>query len=587
LTNFEMYKRFWPYARAYLNLMFIALMSTIVVSATSGAIAWLVKPVLDSIFINKDRHLLYMLPLIVLVVFSMKAVFSYVQSYTIQTASNNVIRDLRNDVYGIITYMPIRDYQKTTTGNLIARVTSDVAVLNKMGIGSIKNLLQQVFTILSLLVVVFMRNWKFALIAVTVFPFAGYFVSKYGKRVRGITRKAQEQIAELINLLQENITGHRIVKIFSMEDEEHKRFVEVNQQVTSLSIKNAKVSSRVAPSMEALAGVAIAVIILLGGLSVMDGHSTPGEFFSFTTALFMLYQPVKTLGNLHNDMQQAMAAAERVFDIMGYQTEKEMITSGINLPVEVREAIRYNNVSFRYDETERQVLSGIDLTIKRGEVVALVGSSGGGKTTLVNLLPRFYEPDGGSIAIDSMDIKKLSLGSLRGAIALVTQDTILFNQSIRDNIAYGKKDYTMEQVEAAAKAAHADGFIKGLPNGYDTVIGEKGVRLSGGEKQRISIARAIMKDCPILILDEATSSLDTESERIVQKALENLMKNRTTLVIAHRLSTIINADRIVVVQGGRIMETGRHDELLVKSPLYKKLYEMQFSGPKEDYVEAR
>jgi len=582
-----MYKRFWPYTKAYLNLMFIALMSTIVVSATSGAIAWLVKPVLDSIFINQDRHLLYMLPLAVIIVFGLKAVFSYVQSYTIQTASNYVIRDLRNDVYGIITYLPLSDYHKTTTGNLIARVTSDVSVLNKMGIGSIKNLLQQVFTILSLLVVVFMRNWKFALIAITVFPFAGFFVSKYGRRVRGITRKAQEQVAELINLLQENITGHRIVKIFSMEADEHKRFVAVNEQVTSLSIKNAKVSSRVAPVMEALAGIAIAVIILLGGLSVMDGHSTAGEFFSFTTALFMLYQPVKTLGNLHNDMQQAMAAAERVFEIMGAETEEKKITSGVNDPVVVRDGITYNNVSFRYNETERQVLTGANLTVKRGEVVALVGSSGGGKTTLVNLLPRFYEPEEGSITIDGRDIKELSLGSLRGAIALVTQDTILFNQSIRDNIAYGKKGFTMEQVEAAAAAAHADGFIAKLPNGYDTVIGEKGVRLSGGEKQRISIARAIMKDCPILILDEATSSLDTESERIVQKALENLMKNRTTLVIAHRLSTIINADRIVVVQGGRIMETGRHEELLVKSPLYKKLYEMQFSGPREDYVEAR
>lgn len=587
MENRELYKRFWPYVKRYLRWTIFALGATVAVSSTSGLLAWLIKPVLDSIFVNKDSTLLYLLPLGVLAVFVLKAVFIYMQSYLVQLASLSIVRDLRDDLFGVITYLPVIEFNKTTTGNLISRVINDIAVVNRMGAGALKSFVQQSFTIVSLLVVVFIRNWQLALISMIIFPFVGYFVSKYGKKVKGITRKVQAQRASLTDVLQETITGSRIVKTFNMEEAECGRFMAENERLTSHLVRTAKVSNRVSPVMEAVGGATVAIIILYGGSSVINGSMTAGDFFSFTAALLMMYSPVKALGNIHNDAQQALAAAERVFELMDAATEKEKMDAGTAIAEGVADCIRYEDLSFRYASDEDYVLKDVNLTVKKGEVVALVGSSGSGKTTLVNLLPRFYEPESGSITIDGTDLREFGLRSLRQMIALVTQDTILFNDTITNNIGYGKKGCTPEQVRAAAAAAHADGFIDKLPRGYDTVIGEKGVRLSGGEKQRLSIARALLKNSPVLILDEATSALDTESERIVQKALENLMKNRTTLVIAHRLSTIINADKIAVVHDGRIIDTGRHSELLEKSTIYRKLYEMQFGGMKEAHVEAR
>ena len=328
------------------------------------------------------------------------------------------------------------------------------------------------------------------------------------------------------------------------------------------------------------------IALVYGGSNVIHGVMTTGDFFSFTAALVMLYQPVKALGNLHNSVQQGLAAAERVFDVLDTPSEEEAITRGRTGPDGIKESIEYKGVSFRYAGHEGEVLKGVDLTIRKGEVVALVGSSGGGKTTLVNLLPRFFEVDEGSILLDGVDIREYPLWSLRKQVSVVTQDTILFNDTVTNNIAYGRKGAAEEDILAAARAAHADIFIEKLPEKYQTVIGEKGLRLSGGEKQRISIARAVLKDSPILILDEATSSLDTESERIVQRALEALMKNRTTLVIAHRLSTVINADKIVVIDKGRIAGIGPHAELLSSSPIYRKLYDMQFGNVEKAHAEA-
>ncbi len=587
LDNKELYKRFWPYIRRYLRWTVLALLATVAVSSTSGILAWLIKPVLDSIFVNKDKTLLYLLPLALVIIYVLKAALMYMQSYLVQLASLSIVRDLRDDLFEVITYLPVSEFNKTTTGNLISRVLSDIGVVNRMGAGAVKGFVQQFFTIIFLLVVVFIRDWRLALVSLVVFPFIGYFVSKYGKKVKGITRKVQADTASLTDVMHETITGSRIVKTFNMEESEHKRFRAENENLTKHLVRTAKISNKVSPVMEAAGGIAVAVSILYGGSSVINGSMTTGDFFSFTAALLMMYAPVKALGNIHNDTQQAMAAAERVFGLMDSSTEKEMMESGTAVAEGVTDCICYKDLSFRYASEEDYVLKNVNLTVNKGEVVALVGSSGGGKTTLVNLLPRFYEPESGLLMIDGTDIREFSLRSLRQMIALVTQDTILFNDTITNNIAYGKKEYTKEEVEAAAAAAHADGFIRKLPNGYDTVIGEKGVRLSGGEKQRISIARALLKDSPILILDEATSALDTESERIVQKALENLMKNRTTLVIAHRLSTVINADKIVVIHGGRIADIGRHADLIGKSAIYSKLYEMQFSGPKGDYVQAK
>jgi len=583
----DLLKRLWPYIRRYMKWTVLAIGCTLVVSGMNGLTAWLIKPVLDDIFIKKNSGLLALLPLAVFAVYLVKGLFTYLQSYWTQYASFNVIRDIRNDLYGHILYLPLRVYHGTNTGKLTSNVMNDVGVLNKLAGHVVKDFLQQSFTIVALVVVLFVRDWKLALVSIMIFPLAGLFVSKYGKKTKKISRKTQESIAGLMNILHESFTGSRIVKAFTMEEDENAKFRGEHERFTKLQIKNAKVSSMISPTMEAVGGLAMALIILYGGNKVIEGTMTAGEFFSFTAALFMLYGPVKALGNLHNNVQQGIAASERVFRTLDTNTELAMMSRGIDGPEGIKERIEYRGVGFGYGEKEAEVLKDVDLTVKKGEVVAIVGSSGGGKTTLVNLLPRFYEVQKGQIAIDGVDIREFALKSLRQNIAVVTQDTILFNDTLSNNIAYGKGEYTKDDVYAAAKAAHADIFIEKLPEKYDTVIGEKGVRLSGGEKQRISIARALLKDSPILILDEATSSLDTESERIVQKALDNLMKNRTTLVIAHRLSTVINADKIVVMSDGRVADVGRHSELLGKSPIYRRLYEMQFGPLEDEHAEAR
>jgi len=582
----DLYKRLWPYINRYLKWTILAILCTLVVSATNGLMAWLIKPVINDIFINKDRTFLKLLPLIVVAVSLIKGLFAYFQAYLMQNATWCAVRDIRNDLYSHITYFPMKEYNATSTGNLISRVINDVGLVSRLAASVIKDFLQQVFTILGLLIVLFINDWKLALISMVVFPFAGLFVSKYGIKMRAITRKAQAAQADILSVLQETFTGNRIVKTFTMEEGEKKRFAKENDSLTRLIIRTVKVSSRVSPTMDIAGGIGVGIIIFYGGERVINGVSTPGDFFSFIAALVMLYPPAKAMGNLHNSVQQGMAAVERVFEVMDTETEMPMMDKGVEGPDGIGDAIEYKDVCFTYDPEKGPVLKDVSIKINRGEIAAFVGSSGGGKTTLVNLLPRFYDLNTGSIHIDGRDIREFKLRTLRQQIAIVTQDTILFNDTIRNNIAYGMADAPFENVVAAAKAAHADGFIDRLPLKYDTMIGEKGVLISGGEKQRISIARAILKDSPILILDEATSSLDTESERMVQKALENLMKNRTTLVIAHRLSTVINADKIIVMSAGQVADIGRHAELLSRSPIYQKLYNMQFGQAIEEHVEA-
>lgn len=570
------YKRLWPYAKRYLKWTILAVVCTTVVSSTTALTAWLVKPVLDNIFVKRDGSHLVLLSFGVIVLYIVKNVFTYMQSYFTQYASLYVVRDVRDDLYGHMVYLPLKEYHSSSTGKLMSNMMNDVGVLSRLLAGTIKDFLQQSFTIAGLLVVIFIRDWKLALIAMLVFPIGGVFIDKFGKRMRRISRQAQQNIATLSNILLENFTGVRIVKAFTMEDEEREKFRNQNQENTRINLKSARVGSRVAPTLDAIGGVSVGLIIWYGGGHVIDGSMSAGDFFSFAAALVMLYPPVKVLGGLHNSMQQALAASERIFDVLDTATEREAMDTGIKGPEGVKDKIEYRNVAFRYNKADDEVLKDVNLTIKKGEVVAIVGSSGGGKTTLVNLLPRFFDIDRGAILIDGVDIREFTLRTLRQQISVVTQDTILFNDTLRYNISYGTKVYTDESILGAAKAAHADNFIEKMPEKYETVIGEKGVRLSGGEKQRISIARAILKDSPILVLDEATSALDTESERIVQTALENLMKNRTTLVIAHRLSTIINADKIVVIDKGVVAGMGRHSELLDSSAIYRNLYEMQF-----------
>jgi len=419
----------------------------------------------------------------------------------------------------------------------------------------------------------FYRDWQLAILALVIFPIAVYPIVKFGRKLRSYSLRTQTTLADLSTILMETISCNRIVKAFNMENYERGRFSAINEKLFSIVLKSVRVRAISHPLMETLGGCGIAAIVFYGGYNVIKGSATPGTFFSFLAALLMLYEPVKRLSNVNNSIQQGLAGATRIFEVLDAVPEIQDRPGAKKLET-VSSAIEFQDVSFKYEE--EQILKNVSLKFKVGEVVAFVGASGGGKTTLVNLLPRFYDVSSGRILIDGIDIRDLTVESLRGKIAMVTQQTILFNDTVRNNIAYGNIGESFEKIVDAAEAAYAHTFISNLPKGYDTLIGEQGTKVSGGERQRISIARALLKNAPILILDAATSSLDTESEMEVQKALDFLMQGRTTLVIAHRLSTIRKANRIVVIANGEIVEEGTHEELLEKDGEYRKLYLLQF-----------
>ncbi|MEE8484919.1 MAG: ABC transporter ATP-binding protein, partial [Nitrospinota bacterium] len=437
------------------------------------------------------------------------------------------------------------------------------------------DIVREGFTAIVLLGVLFYRDAKLASIAVIVIPFSAMLIGRLGRTLRGKVKKTQERMAELTSLMLEALSGYRIVQAFGMQDYELKRFKKSNESFFHAMLKMIKISEIASPLMEFVGAFGIAAIIWYGGMQVIEGETTVGNFFSFMAALFMLFPVISRLSRVYNKIQQASAAASRVFEIIDLEPE---ISDAQNAkPVKrLHGEVRFDNVSFSYD-TE-PVLKDINLSVKAGSIIAIVGTSGAGKSTLVDLIPRFYDPTQGRILLDGTDIRGATLETLRGQTGIVTQEIFLFNDSIKNNIAYGKEETPMEKIVDAAKAAYAHEFISEMPQGYDSVIGERGVKLSGGQRQRISIARAILKDPAILILDEATSALDTESEIMVQKALANLMKNRTTFVIAHRLSTILHADRIIVLDGGRIVEEGRHETLMAGNGYYKKVHDMQFSN---------
>ena len=548
------------------------------VSSTTSASAFLVKPVLDDIFFKKDLTMLKLLPIAILLLFILKGVFNYGQAYLMSYVGQRIIADLREKIYHHLQSLSLSYFTRNPTGVLMSRITNDVNLVQGAVTDAVTGLLRDFFTIVGLVAVVFYRDWQLAIVALVVFPVAVYPIVKFGRKLRSYSHRSQSTMADISSILLETISGNRIVKAFGMEDYERQRFAGENRRLLNILIKSIRVRSISHPLMETLGGVGIACIVFYGGYKVILGSATPGTFFSFLAALLMLYEPVKRLSGVNNAIQQGIAAASRIFEVLDEVPEIRNKPQAKNLAA-ICAGIEYRDVSFRYEED--WVLRNINLRIRAGEMIAFVGASGGGKTTLVNLLPRFYDVSAGSIFIDGMDIREVTMESLRALIGMVTQQTILFNDTVRNNIAYGKIDRPFEEIVKAAQAAFAHGFIEHLPQGYDTIIGEQGVKLSGGERQRISIARALLKDAPILILDEATSSLDSEAEIEVQKALENLMHGRTTLVIAHRLSTIRQADRIIVVVDGRIVEEGTHETLLAKNGEYKKLYMLQFKENQE------
>jgi subfamily B ATP-binding cassette protein MsbA len=571
----NVFTRLLKLSKPHIPKFLLAALCMLAVGATTSSLAFLVKPALDEIFLKKNAEMLKLIPIAIIIIYLIKGSCSYGQTVLMNFIGQRVVTDLRNDLYNHIQRQSLSFFTKNPTGILMSRITNDVNLIQGAVSEAVTSLFKDSFTLIGLVFVIFYRDWKLAIIAVFVFPLTIYPIAKFGEKMRKVATGTQVTMGSLTSLLQETISGTRIVKAFGMEDYEGKRFAKENEDLFRLFMKFVSIRAISSPFMEFLGGLGIAVIVFYGGYQVIRGASTPGTFFSFLTALIMLYEPVKRLTNVNNTIQQGIAAAIRVFSIMDITPEIKNRKNAVNLP-QIQDKIEINNVTFSYDD--EPVLKDINLNIKSGEVVAFVGMSGGGKTTLVNLIPRFYDVTEGEILIDGYDIRNVTVESLRGQIGIVTQQTILFNDTVRNNIAYGDIKKSDGDIIEAAKAANAYHFVKNLPKGFDTVIGEQGARLSGGERQRLSIARALLKDAPILILDEATSSLDTEAEMEVQQALENLMEGRTTLVIAHRLSTISHANRIIVIVSGEIVEEGTHDSLMMQKGEYFKLYNMQFKN---------
>ena len=570
----KIFKRLLKLARPHTVKFFFATLCMLVVGASTAILAALVKPVLDDFFIKQDARMLTLIPAAILAIYFIKMICSYGQTVIMSLIGQRVVTDLRNELYNHIQRQSLAFFTNHPTGTLMSRITNDVNLIQGAVSEAVTSLFKDSFTIIGLIILIFYRDWKLAIIAMFVFPLTIYPIAKFGTMMRNVATRTQVTMGSLTSLLQETISGTRIVKAFGMEEYEGKRFAKENEDLFNLFMKSVSIRAISSPLMEFLGGVAIAIIVLYGGYEVLRGSSTPGNFFSFLTALIMLYEPVKRLTNVNNTIQQGVAGAERVFGIIDTVPDIRDEPDAIDLP-KISQGIDIENVTFCYDETP--VLKNINLSIRAGEVVAFVGMSGGGKTTLVNLIPRFYDVKEGQILIDGHDIRHVTIESLRRQIGIVTQQTILFNDTVRNNIAYGSIEKSDEDIIKAARAANAHDFVMNLPDGYNSVIGELGTKLSGGERQRMSIARALLKNAPILILDEATSSLDTEAEMEVQDALETLMKGRTTLIIAHRLSTIRNAHRIIVLANGEIVEEGTHESLLEKRGEYFKYYHMQFN----------
>ncbi|MDP8299927.1 MAG: ABC transporter transmembrane domain-containing protein [Candidatus Tantalella remota] len=527
-------------------------------------------------------QLLNTMTLMIVIIFLLKGVSEFLKSYLMSDVSQRVIRDVKNTIYQKLQGLSMDFYSHHPTGQLMSSITYDAAVIrDAIGSGVADSFAQPIELVFYAGMLITLKiyggvPWSFIIISMVLFPLILLPVIKIGKRLRSISKSSQEKIGDINNMLLETISGIKLVKSFCMEDYEAKHFEEQNQIFYKLNMKSVKRMKIVSPMTELMGVGCIAIILWMAGKSIVNGDLSAGVFSAFMAAVFSMMKPVKKLSNVYGINQQALAATERIFKLIDEPVTIQEKPGAVELDA-FEKGLLFEGVSFTYEKNKEDVLQDIDLSIKKGEIVALVGPSGGGKSTLVNLIPRFYDPGKGLVRIDGTDLRDMSIRSLRGKIGLVTQETLLFNDSVKANISYGHENIDEEQLVSVAKAANAHRFIKDFPDGYNTIIGERGLKISGGQRQRIAIARAIYKNPPILIFDEATSQLDTESEKLVQEAINNLMEGRTSIVIAHRLSTIQHADKIVVVDKGRITDSGRHNELLDRSPLYKKLYEMQFA----------
>lgn len=570
----DIYRRLLPYLRPYLYRAFIpAVVCMILFSATNGVLPFLVEHVFDDIFAEKNLAALKTLPIIIIITFSFRSVCNFGHIYLMEYVGQRIVEDLRNTLNAHLQSLSLSFFQRHPTGTLISRVTNDTLLVRQALTQATASMMRDATTLIVLVTVAFVKDWVLASIAFIAFPATILPLMRIYQKVRRLSRKGQGSLGYLSALLQETIQGTRVVKAFGMEGYERERFAAENHRLYKHAIRAGRLKAFVPSMVELLAACGIAGVVWYGGLSVIEGERTQGGFVAFLTAMLLIYQPFKHLTRTNAAVQNGLAGAERLFEVLDERSEIQERPQAHGL-ARFRQRIQFHDVSFRYQD--EWVLQRVNLTIAAGQVVALVGPSGGGKSTLADLIPRFYDVTEGRITLDGTDIRDLTLASLRSQIAVVTQATFLFNDTVRNNIAYGMPERPEDEFVAAAKAAHAHEFILALPEGYATRIGELGVRLSGGQRQRLAIARALLKNAPVLILDEATSSLDNESERLVQDAIEQLMVGRTVLVIAHRLSTIQKANRIVVLDNGHIMEEGPHEELLAQNTHYRRLYELQF-----------
>ncbi len=580
----HIYKRMLKYLKPYGGKLVLAGVCMIGVAGLTAYLASLVKPALDDIFVEKNSSMLVWIPAMVGLVYMLKGVCDFGQYYLMSYIGQSIIRDLREQMFVRLEEMSVGFFVRHSTGELLSRMSNDVTLVQGAMTSAITGMVRDAVTVVALIFVVFYRDFTLALIAMVVFPLAIYPLLSFGKKLKRYSRRMLVSLEDITERLNETITGIRIVKAFAMEHYERDRFVQVNNTLFNAFMKRFKVRALSNPMMETLGGFGVCAIVYYGGSQVITGQSTPGTFFSFMAALLMLYEPIKRINEVNMTIQEGISAGERIFSLLDTHPDVQDRQGAAALET-VQQDIVYEGVSFTYEG--ELVLKDITLRVQAGEAVAIVGESGSGKSTILDLLPRFYDVTSGRILIDGTDVQDLTQRSLREQIGIVTQQTILFDDTIRNNIAYGRPDLPLERVVDAAKAAHAHDFITLLPMSYDTMIGENGIKLSGGERQRIAIARALLKNPPVLILDEATSNLDSDSEKAVQSALEELMKGRTTLVVAHRLSTIRNVDRIYVLMDGRISEQGSHDELLARNGEFARLYNMQFASQATSSEEAR
>lgn len=601
--------RLLRYQRPYLFYTFCSMLLMAVVGAMAALRILLVKPIFDNILsaessdrtilrfpIPHTHHALDLRPFVpsfmhnawttvafVLVISSLlKAACDYAGTYLVNYAGFGMVTDLRNDLYNAVLRRSTAFFQRYTTGSLLSTLINDIERVQIAMSSVLSDFLQQMFTLLFTAAVVIIYGGNLAWVLLFFVGIIIVSARRIGRRVRVTTRGGQDKLAEIQNILHETLTGNRIVKAFGMELWEMTRFRRAARRLFRANLRSIGVQALSSPLMDALASIAIALLLKLGRDRIVHRQMTAGSFITFLIAVFTLYDPVRKLAMFYNNFQQALGASEKIFQFLDEEDDMPEKKHALRLPG-FTDSIEFRDVGFFYkdeeDFTPRPVLRSIDLTVRRGELIALVGPSGSGKSTLVNLIPRFFDPTSGTIRIDGRDLREVNVASLRQLVGTVTQETVLFNDTVRNNIAYGQPNVPMERVQAAARAALADDFISSMPEGYATVLGERGHRLSGGERQRIAIARALLKDAPILILDEATSALDAESESLVQQALANLMQDRTALVIAHRLSTVRRADRILVLDAGEIVESGTHTQLINAGGLYQRLYELQFSIP--------